>query len=59
MNLITAIVDYYKRNNEKYGKGHLKNLWADETRQNIRFEKIIELVKFDNESIYNVSCGHC
>ena len=58
MKIIEKIRRYYENNNQKYGKGEARNLWAEPYRQQVRFEKIINLVDFSGKSICDVGCGY-
>lgn len=58
MNIVEEIRSYYENNNLKYGRGHPKNLWIEDSRQTVRFAKFIELFDFSGRTIHDVGCGY-
>lgn len=58
MSIIEKTKNYYKKNNDIYGKGSPLNLWATTERQLKRFEQIIKIIDLNNRDILDVGCGY-
>lgn len=58
MNIIRINKHYYEKLNIKNGLGSSGNLWSNDARQIVRFQKFIEIFDFKNQKILDVGCGY-
>ena len=58
MNIIKKTKQYYEKLNAKNGVRSPNNLWCNEERQIVRFQKSMEIFDFANKEILDVGCGY-